>query len=177
MHNAENASRLENSFYQIHPGGPWEKHHNGVQSERYSPEIWGTDCSNNAFLQFIAFIFKWFLGEQNQCSLRGEAIRGCQKWNRSRHQWGIITIFKFFTKSLIVTYICFQTTSTNVTVTSFVSMTTFKMEPWEFLVPLNRFYIYIQIHSFCYSVKLRGEVNYYFADFVRKGGGWVPPNP
>jgi len=34
-----------------------------------------------------------------------------------------------------------ETTSTNVTVTSFVSMTTFKMEPWEFLVPLNRSYL------------------------------------
>jgi len=34
-----------------------------------------------------------------------------------------------------------ETTSTNVTVTSFVSMTTFKMEPWEFLVPVNRSYL------------------------------------
>ena len=39
--------------------------------------------------------------------------------------------------------ISFQTISTNVTVTSFVSMTTFKMEPWEFLVPVNRFCIFI----------------------------------
>jgi len=34
-----------------------------------------------------------------------------------------------------------ETTSTNVTVTSFISMTTFKMEPWEFLVPVNRSYL------------------------------------
>jgi len=34
-----------------------------------------------------------------------------------------------------------ETISTNVTVTSFVSMTTFKMEPWEFLVPVNRSYL------------------------------------
>ena len=58
---------------------------------------------------------------------------------RYYHNEYFVLIFKFCTKSLNVTYICFQTTSTNVTVTSFVSMTTFKMEPWEFLVPLNRF--------------------------------------
>ena len=33
----------------------------------------------------------------------------------------------------------FQTIPTNVTVTEFVSMTTFKMQPWAFLVPVNRF--------------------------------------
>jgi len=34
-----------------------------------------------------------------------------------------------------------ETTSTNVTVTSYVSMTTFMMDPWEFLVPVNRSYL------------------------------------
>lgn len=34
-----------------------------------------------------------------------------------------------------------ETISINVTVTSYVSMTTFKMDPWEFLVPLNRSYL------------------------------------
>ena len=33
----------------------------------------------------------------------------------------------------------FQTIPTNVTVTEFVSMTTFKMQPWAFLAPVNRF--------------------------------------
>ena len=31
-----------------------------------------------------------------------------------------------------------QTIAVNVTVTAYVSMTTFKMDPWEFLVPVNR---------------------------------------
>lgn len=34
-----------------------------------------------------------------------------------------------------------KTIQVNVTVTEYVSMTTFKMQPWEFLVPLNRSYL------------------------------------
>jgi hypothetical protein len=34
-----------------------------------------------------------------------------------------------------------ETIPTNVTVTEFVSMTTFKMQPWAFLVPVNRSYL------------------------------------
>ena len=68
----------------LHPGCPLEKHHNGVQSKWHCPEIWGTILQ----LEASFYSHESSLGEQNQCSVRGETVRCCQEWNWSCHQWG-----------------------------------------------------------------------------------------
>ena len=82
-----------------------------------------------------------FLGEQNQCSVRGETVHSCQKLYRPRNQWGKKMSQQSNNGQAQFLPHSFQTTSTNVTVTSYVSMTTFMMDPWEFLVPVNRYFI------------------------------------